>query len=86
MLVSALWPNSSVEPDVQRTVQGLISEWESLAREKGLLQRYQYLNYAATFQHPLESYGAENLDLLRGVSRKYDPTRVMQDRVGGFKL
>ena len=53
----------------------------------GQLQRFQYLNYAAAYQHPLESYGADKLRFLRDVSRRYDPKGVFQRQVpGGFKL
>lgn len=60
---------------------------EACAEAQGLLLRFQYLNYAAPFQTPLESYGEENLRFLRAVSEKYDPKGVFQKRVpGGFKL
>ena len=48
---------------------------------------FQYLNYAAPFQDPFASYGEKNLQLLREVSKKYDPDQVFQKLVpGGFKL
>ena len=86
VLISPLWPNSTVEPDVRAAAQTILHEWESLARQNGLLQQFQYLNYAAPFQDPVQSYGVENLELLRQVGKKYDPMHVMQNRVGGFKL
>ena len=60
---------------------------EACAEAKGLLLKFQYLNYAAPFQAPLEAYGEDNLRFLRAVSEKYDPKGVFQKRVpGGFKL
>lgn len=37
---------------------------ESCAEAKGLLLKFQYLNYAAPFQTPLEAYGEDNLRFL----------------------
>ena len=52
-----------------------------------LLQRFQYLNYAAPYQKPLHSYGKGNLPFLRKVSASYDNQLVFQHRLkGGFKL
>jgi len=52
-----------------------------------LLRGFQYLNYAHPDQHPLESYGADNLQHLEEASRKFDPEGVFQKLVpGGFKL
>ena len=87
MLLSALWPDSSSNAAVEQISRAALSAIKCRAKAKGLLRNFQYLNYAAPFQAPLESYGAENLEFLQQVSRKYDPTSVFQCRVpGGFKL
>jgi hypothetical protein len=86
VLISALWPNSAVNANVEETARKVLSVWEEDARAKGLLQKFQYLNYAAPYQRPLESYGDEELEFLESVSKKYDPAQILQKRVGGFKL
>ncbi|KAF5987257.1 6-hydroxy-D-nicotine oxidase [Fusarium coicis] len=86
VLISALWPNSAVNSNVEETARKVLSVWEEDARAKGLLQKFQYLNYAATYQRPLESYGDGELEFLESVSKKYDPAQILQKRVGGFKL
>ena len=86
VLISALWPNSTVRSDIEATAQSVLFQWESLASEKGLLQEFQYLNYAAPYQNPVQSYGADNLAYLGQVSKKYDHAQILQNRVGGFKL
>ncbi|KAK8076221.1 FAD binding domain-containing protein [Apiospora phragmitis] len=49
--------------------------------------RWLYLNYCDPSQNPLASYGAEAVERLKVVSRKYDPEGVFQKRVpGGFKI
>ncbi|KAI1465215.1 FAD binding domain-containing protein [Daldinia caldariorum] len=46
-----------------------------------------YLNYAESIQDPLATYGAENIQHMRDVAAKYDPTEVFQKRIpGGFKI
>jgi len=46
-----------------------------------------YINYADSSQDPLGSYGAKNIQHMRDVAAKYDPTGVFQQRIpGGFKI
>ncbi|OTB20751.1 hypothetical protein K445DRAFT_92388 [Daldinia sp. EC12] len=46
-----------------------------------------YLNYAEANQDPLATYGAKNIQHMRDVAAKYDPTQVFQKRIpGGFKI
>ncbi|KAI8628514.1 FAD-binding domain-containing protein [Xylariaceae sp. FL1651] len=46
-----------------------------------------YLNYADIDQDPLGSYGASNVQFLKDVAARYDPTGVFQTRIpGGFKV
>ncbi|KAI0178947.1 hypothetical protein GGR52DRAFT_569850 [Hypoxylon sp. FL1284] len=48
---------------------------------------FLYLNYADPSQDPLGSYGAANIQTIRDVAAKYDPTGVFQYRIpGGFKI
>ncbi|KAF5637904.1 6-hydroxy-D-nicotine oxidase [Fusarium sp. NRRL 52700] len=86
VLISALWPNSAVNSDVEETAKKVLSIWEHDARGKGLLQKFQYLNYAAPYQTPFESYGDDEQEFLKAASKKYDPAQILQKRVGGFKL
>ncbi|KAK3297569.1 uncharacterized protein B0H64DRAFT_416588 [Chaetomium fimeti] len=87
MLLSALWQDSAANLVVEQASRRAISSIESRARAKGLLRKFQYLNYAAPYQAPLKSYGAVEFGFLKGVSSKYDPLGLFKDRVpGGFKL
>lgn len=86
VLISALWPNSAVNSNVEKTAKNVLSVWEEDARSKGLLQKFQYLNYAAPYQRPFESYRDDERAFLKYVSKKYDPAQILQRRVGGFKL
>lgn len=86
VLISALWPNSTANSEVEAKARFVLSAWEADAQSKGLLQDFQYLNYAAPHQKPLHSYGKDELDFLESTSDKYDPARILQKNVGGFKL
>lgn len=60
---------------------------ETRASAESMLQKFQYMNYAAAYQTPVESYGDDNVEFLLRVSRHYDAERVFSERVqGGFKL
>lgn len=46
-----------------------------------------YMNYAGVTQDVLGSYGAETLEYMKNVAKKYDPEGWFQRMVpGGFKL
>jgi FAD/FMN-containing dehydrogenase len=71
----------------EEALKDLVALIEALAKEQGVYHRYKYLNFAASFQDPLASYGAEEIGKLKGVARRYDPAGVFQTQVpGGFKL
>lgn len=86
VLISALWPNSTANSEVEGKARSVLSAWEADAQSKGLLQDFQYLNYAAPHQRSLHSYGKDKLDFLKLTSEKYDSARILQKNVGGFKL
>lgn len=87
MLISALWPNSTFNDVVEKTGRKMIEDIECIARDMGLLHKFQYINYADPSQEPIAGYGRENVEFLRQVSRRYDPDGVWQRQVpGGFKL
>ncbi|KAM6476385.1 hypothetical protein HDV62DRAFT_375470 [Trichoderma sp. SZMC 28011] len=87
LLFSALWPNSSSSDSIYQQGRETFAAIEKVAERKGELRKFEYLNYAGPHQTPLASYGADSLNFLRQVSKKYDPTGVFQHKVpGGFKL
>lgn len=87
MLLSGLWDDTSSNLVVATTTRDLETRLNAIAKEMGLLHRFQYMNYANPSQDPIKSYGWDNVRLLREVSREYDPRGVFQEQVnGGFKL
>jgi hypothetical protein len=51
---------------------------EALAKDRSVFHPYQFMNDASYSQNPLESYGAENGEIMRLVSLVYDPSGVFQ--------
>jgi hypothetical protein len=48
---------------------------------------WQYLNYVDGTQNPLASYGKHNVDYIRKVAHKYDPSGMFQKKVvSGWKI
>jgi hypothetical protein len=87
MLVAGLWNDTASNEVVHEVAQKMMRDIDSKAKAMGMLHRFQYINYADPSQHPIASYGAENVERLRETSRKYDPRGVFQRQVpGGFKL
>ncbi|KAH7177068.1 hypothetical protein EDB81DRAFT_864408 [Dactylonectria macrodidyma] len=61
---------------------------EAYAKSIDGLREWRYLNYVDPSQnHPITSYGSENVEFLRTVAAKYDPAGFFQkQRKAGFKL
>jgi hypothetical protein len=60
---------------------------EGFAKARNINVDWQYLNYVDQTQNPLESYGKQNVDFIRQVAAKYDPSRMFQKRVvSGWKI
>lgn len=86
-LLSNYWTNAADSSTMISVSQNLLAQIKNAAKKQGLDERWEYLNYASEFQHPINSYGAASLANLRAVSKKYDPKGVFQKQVpGGFKL
>ncbi|KAI1323092.1 FAD-binding domain-containing protein [Xylariaceae sp. FL0255] len=62
-------------------------ELEDYAKEVGGSMEFVYMNYAGADQIPISTYGKENIELIRDVAKRYDPTGVFQTLIpGGFKI
>ena len=86
-LLSIAWTKPGDDDHINSVAKTLISRIEQATKAAHLFNKFKYLNYAANFQDPFESYGAVSLANLQRVSKKYDPTGLFQTGVpGGFKL
>ncbi|KAG9120289.1 hypothetical protein FRC07_004281 [Ceratobasidium sp. 392] len=81
------WASPSDDAKVHKTADQLMQKSMDLARARGKLADYIYLNYASTGQGVIEAYGADQVSFLRSVKAKYDPTGVFRNLVkGGFRV
>jgi len=87
MLVSASWALPSDDATVLAAAQNIVTSINSTAHQLGLGHRYIYQNYASAAQNVFWGYGEENLEKLKAVSKKYDPSGVFEKlQPGYFKL
>jgi hypothetical protein len=87
LLITALWPDSASDDAVHAKGEQVLAAVDAEARAMGMLKKFVYANYADWSQHPIESYGRENVMFLEKTAKKYDPKGVFQKKVpGGFKL
>ncbi|RYP05144.1 hypothetical protein DL764_003998 [Monosporascus ibericus] len=59
------------------------ARWRELSQERGLDIDFLYMNDASRDQSPLASYGEENVQKLKDVALKYDPTQLFQNLLNG---
>ncbi|KAH7072584.1 hypothetical protein FB567DRAFT_206280 [Paraphoma chrysanthemicola] len=60
---------------------------KEFAHAKNLNVDWQYLNYVDQTQNPLKSYGEDNVEFIRKVAAKYDPSAMFQKKVvSGWKI
>ena len=86
-LLSVSWVDDVDDMLVYNTIKALIDQVEQATKASDLYHPFQYLNYAAKFQNPLDSYGSVGKSFLQKVSKKYDPLGIFQTSVsGGFKI
>ena len=86
-LLSVTWTKAEDDKLINAVAENLFDDIESTTKTAGVFNDYKYLNYAASFQDPIRSYGNASVANLQRVSKKYDPSRFFQTVVGGgFKL
>ncbi|OCK89397.1 uncharacterized protein K441DRAFT_699941 [Cenococcum geophilum 1.58] len=65
----------------------LMRDIETVVQQENVEVPFQYLNYAASWQNPLASYGAREMENGRRMARKYYYRGLFQRQVvGGFIL
>ena len=86
-LLSVTWTRAQDDSLIHSVARTLINDIDQVTKAAGLFHRYKYLNYAATFQDVIGSYGPASKAQLQAVSQKYDPEGFFQAGIpGGFKL
>jgi hypothetical protein len=84
---SISWSSAADDSRILAASRNFISRANATAYGQGLGNIFLYQNYAGQEQDVFASYGQENLERLREVGRKYDPSGVWQKlQPGYFKL
>ncbi|TVY39480.1 Bifunctional solanapyrone synthase [Lachnellula subtilissima] len=87
VLLSITWNEADDDDRIDKEAKALIGTLELELGSLGVLDPFVYLNYAASWQKPISSYGEANVKRLFRIQEEYDPHRVFTDYVsGGFKL
>ncbi|EMR62626.1 putative fad binding domain-containing protein [Eutypa lata UCREL1] len=87
ILFLTFWERREDDEKIVDTLREALDQVEREAETRGTLVPFKYLNYAATFQDPIGSYGGGNIENLHHASQKFDPEGLFQKGVpGGWKL
>jgi hypothetical protein len=85
--LTVLYDDVSDDRVVLGTLNNIVTAQTELLKQAGLYSEFKYLNHADIAQDVFGSYGGDSIELLKAVSRRYDPGRVFQRNVlGGFKV
>ncbi|KAI1251403.1 hypothetical protein MGN70_005971 [Eutypa lata] len=87
ILFLTFWERREDDEKIVDTLREALDQVDREAGTRGTLVPFKYLNYAATFQDPIGSYGGGNIEKLHHASQKFDPEGLFQKGVpGGWKL
>jgi hypothetical protein len=86
-LINSVHTNKADDAEMIKAVTDLLKSIEDLAAQRGLADRYRFMNYSFKGAKVIEGYGADNVQKLKAVSKKYDKSGFFQQSVpGGYKL
>lgn len=85
-MISISWTDPEDDGKIKATTQDFLRWSTDTAKQRNLLNRFIYLNYALNTQPVLASFGAENVRRMKAVQKKYDPKGLLKVWKGGYKL
>jgi hypothetical protein len=81
------WASPTDDATVYAAVDRFVSRSVGLATQRGLDNRFIYINYASQDQDVFGGYGKDNERKLERIRREYDPVNVFESLwTGYFKL
>ncbi|KAJ6132906.1 FAD linked oxidase N-terminal [Penicillium samsonianum] len=89
VLSTVLWENSADDDAMNRFVSRWVESATSLIHKSGKDHPWLYINYASKDQDPFSGYGETNLQRLRDIQKRVDPSGVFTSTGlcrGYFKL
>lgn len=73
-----VWDDASHDEEILELAENITASLTSAAELKGVLLPYLFMNTAGTGQRVLESFGEGNVNIIKDVASKYDPTAAFQ--------
>lgn len=77
------WQDDEADELAHQAIHASGEAIREIAKKKGILLEFEFLNDATWDQTPISSYGVTNLASLREISHRYDPIQVFQNLQGG---
>ncbi|KAI1850162.1 hypothetical protein JX266_004541 [Neoarthrinium moseri] len=87
VLMTQRWSDEADDENVHTATRSVVSNIEEAARALDAYDPFLYLNYAASWQNPIASYGNASVQQLQSVRARVDPQGVFTHLApGGFKI
>jgi hypothetical protein len=81
------WKNAKDDKKVMRAAEEYMKKSVETATELGKENRYMYMQYSSPYQAVAHGYRVANVERLKGVAERHDPSGVWRElQPGGFKL
>lgn len=81
------WQDANDDATVRAAPIATSEKWKELGEARDSYIPFLFMNDASRDQNPLASYGSANVEKLKAVSRKYDPSQLFQtSQNDGFLL
>ena len=85
--VACWWADEADDETIYQFISDVLTRIEEGAAERGIQNDYIYMNYASLFEDVIANYGPDNVQKLKQVASRYDPSGVFQKlQPGHFKL
>lgn len=87
LMLALLWEDEAEDDANRALMSAIMSNVTTHTQKVDAYRPWLYVNYAYEDEDPIGSYGPENVEYLKKVSKKYDPGQTFQKLVpGGWKL
>jgi FAD/FMN-containing dehydrogenase len=84
LLVYMAWNEIKDDSTMMKAAQDYVDTSVAMAKELGADNNYLYMPYSSGYQAVIPSYGSSNVEKLKAISKKYDPTSVFQKLQPGY--
>ena len=87
LMLLIIWEDPKQDQAARQLMDAVMSNVTTYTQKVGAYRPWLYVNYAYEDEDPIGSYGDDNIQFLKTVSKKYDPGQTFQTLVpGGWKL